>query len=446
MRVLEIHAENIKRVSVVDITPEGELVEISGNNGNGKTSVLDAIMWGLEGKAKIQWEPITHGKQTGIIKLALGDDDARYRITRTLKQMLHADGTYIDGFVQELKVEDMQRGGKLKRPQEVLDALLGEISLDPLEFVRSSAKERLEFLKSLVKGFDFKLHADRRLRLYDERTEIGRDRDRLAHYAEELSGDDRFVVEEGLAITDIDPLVKKLGEIGAQASNRAREEMGRSRLRDQVTNIAQTVKQNMERQDQILKDAERQIEALKDKNKQLLADASAIAVELEKLPPLPDVPDPTPIEREIADVREMNKVAERYQQWVKAREKATAAGDSYAKKTRQIDRIDEAVRQAIAQANLPVPGIELGEEDVMLNGVRFEQASHAEQVRAAMGLAMAGKPDLKIVAIREGAFLDQNSFGLVRELAKAQGFQVFIETITPHTPAAIVMEDGRVKA
>ena len=41
MRILKLTAENVKRLKVVEITPRGDLVQISGRNGQGKTSVLE---------------------------------------------------------------------------------------------------------------------------------------------------------------------------------------------------------------------------------------------------------------------------------------------------------------------------------------------------------------------------------------------------------------------
>ena len=49
MRIVRLQAEGFKRIVAVDITPEGDLVEVRGNNENGKSSVLDAIFAALGG-------------------------------------------------------------------------------------------------------------------------------------------------------------------------------------------------------------------------------------------------------------------------------------------------------------------------------------------------------------------------------------------------------------
>src|SRR5438874_2068433 len=72
MKIISLVAENIKKLRAVEITPDGEIVTISGRNGQGKTSVLDSIWWALTGTKHIQGEPIRKGETKARIKLDLG--------------------------------------------------------------------------------------------------------------------------------------------------------------------------------------------------------------------------------------------------------------------------------------------------------------------------------------------------------------------------------------
>ncbi len=73
MKVISFQAENIKKLVAVEIKPEGNLVEITGKNGQGKTSILDAIWWALDGNKVIQSKPVREGSEAGFIRLDLGD-------------------------------------------------------------------------------------------------------------------------------------------------------------------------------------------------------------------------------------------------------------------------------------------------------------------------------------------------------------------------------------
>ena len=58
-RIVSLTAENVKRISAVHIVPgDGGVVLIGGRNAQGKSSVLDSIMYALGGASAIPDEPI----------------------------------------------------------------------------------------------------------------------------------------------------------------------------------------------------------------------------------------------------------------------------------------------------------------------------------------------------------------------------------------------------
>src|SRR5579872_629804 len=113
MKIISLQAENVKKLVAVHITPQGDIVEIVGKNGHGKTSVLDSIWWALEGAEHIQAEPIRKGADKAVIRLDLGELIVKRTITPK-------GGT--------LTVENAE-GARYPSPQAVLDKLLGAISL-----------------------------------------------------------------------------------------------------------------------------------------------------------------------------------------------------------------------------------------------------------------------------------------------------------------------------
>lgn len=49
MKIIRLDAANVKRLKAVEITPDGTLQVVTGANGAGKSSVLDAIWLALGG-------------------------------------------------------------------------------------------------------------------------------------------------------------------------------------------------------------------------------------------------------------------------------------------------------------------------------------------------------------------------------------------------------------
>jgi len=168
MKIIELRAENFKRLKAVTIRPNGALVEVTGANGNGKTSVLDAIWAGLKGRAAGIVEPIRKGAERATIELKLGNGKVAYDVVRTFRRDKHGDVTV------DLTVTAGDGSAVRKTPQAVLDSFIGALSFDPLAFARAAPKDQFEVLKAFVPGFDFEANTEKRKQAFDARTDANR--------------------------------------------------------------------------------------------------------------------------------------------------------------------------------------------------------------------------------------------------------------------------------
>ena len=109
MRILKLTAENIKKLKAIEITPDGNLVQITGPNGAGKTSVLDSIVWAFSGGRSIDAKPIRDGQDKAAIQIDCGD----FVINRSITPK----GAYLS-----IETKD---GDKKKSPQKFLDEIVG---------------------------------------------------------------------------------------------------------------------------------------------------------------------------------------------------------------------------------------------------------------------------------------------------------------------------------
>src|SRR4051794_27498721 len=132
IKIISLECENFKRLRAVAIRPNGNLVEITGKNGAGKSSVLDAIWAALAGKKAIQKQPVRKGQEKAEITLDLG----HLKVRRTFTDK-GAD------FTTTLTVTSAD-GGKFASPQDVLDTLCGEFSFEPLAFARLKPEDQFQ--------------------------------------------------------------------------------------------------------------------------------------------------------------------------------------------------------------------------------------------------------------------------------------------------------------
>ena len=80
MRIVELYAENVKRLRAVSITPDPTVQVIGGRNAQGKSSVLDAIWLALGGgqASRAITRLVRDGEDHATVALDLGD----LRVTR----------------------------------------------------------------------------------------------------------------------------------------------------------------------------------------------------------------------------------------------------------------------------------------------------------------------------------------------------------------------------
>jgi DNA repair ATPase RecN len=160
LKIIEFRGENLKRIKVVQINPVDNTVIISGENGQGKSSVLDSIWMALDnGSIKVE-KPIRDGQEKAKAVIDMGD----IKVTRTWTEK----HTY-------LKVEPKELVTKYGGAQSVLDAFIGKLSFDPMEFLRYDQKQQRDMLLKMI-GLDINLEkwSAARKELYDQRTEANR--------------------------------------------------------------------------------------------------------------------------------------------------------------------------------------------------------------------------------------------------------------------------------
>ena len=113
--------------------------------------------------------------------------------------------------------------------------------------------------------------------------------------------------------------------------------------------------------------------------------------------------------------------------------------------TAAMDTRTLAAKEAVEKAALPIPGLELDHGRVTLNGLPFAQASDADQLRASCAIAMRGDQKLRVIRVRDGSLLDEDSMGILASMAADADYQVWVERVDSSGKAGIVIEDGLVK-
>lgn len=427
MRVLRLEAANVKKIRVIDISPKGDLVTITGPNAQGKTSALDSLLIGLVGRRAMPERTVRKGAERAEIRVTLGNGkEVELIVERTI--------TARGGMSLGVYGPD---GKEFGSPQAVLDALFGHLTFDPLHFMRLPLRDQITELRNMVplEVNVEELNAASALD-YTERTEVKKEAKRLETEAAAITVQNVPATIEDEAtlravLRDAAATNERAAEVNRErdalvATHKAQEERAAA-ARTRITSL----ERDLQKERKILADAVKQAEEAKEQ-------AEAIHPH-----PSVDIAGLTArLEQASIAAREKSKADRKNALLEQAREKRRREETL----SRQIADREEAKRDALAKAKIPVEGLTFDEAEILYNGIPLAQTSSAEQIRVSVGLAMAANPKLRILRIMDGSLLDQHSIGLIAEMAADSDYQVWMECVDSSGKIGIVIEDGAVAA
>jgi recombinational DNA repair ATPase RecF len=419
LHVVELRAENFKRLHAIRVAPGGEpIVVIGGKNGSGKSSTLDCIETALGGLSAAPLEPIHRGARSARIVLDLDELVVERTFTQRGSQLV-------------VRGKD---GTEKQSPQKLLDSLCAKLTFDPLAFAREVPAKQDALLKRVL-GLDFtQLDADRK-QLFDARAE----ENRLAKQREAVLKT-LPLPEAGLPAAELSiavMLAEKEAREKVVEDNR-RKRAGVTLAETALTELGAKIAELQEAIDEAtrkLRKAEEDKAAAEAIRDRLKAEADAL-----------EDPDVQQVRDQLGQVEEINRKIR------SAADRAAHAAklDGHLKKadelTVAIEAIDAEKQAQLAGAKFPIDGLSFDETGPCFNGTPLEQCSQAEKLRVSVAIGAALHPRVRVMLVREGSLLDSDSMKLLADLAEQTGSQVWVERVGEGDPSAIVIEDGMVKA
>ncbi len=399
MKLLGLKVFDFKKVHVAELQfRQGSLVEIAGRNGEGKTSILDALAGAFGGPAAIRTteEPIRKGAKRAEV-VAETDE-------LTVRRVWTPSG-------QTVKVT-AKNGTVFSRPQEMLDRLLSSLSFDPLAFVRARKDDRrMALIDALGLGPKLDAIEERRRAAYAARAEANRDCKRYATQLESMPAPAPDAPTAEVSAVDVLARLKSASAANDAArinreyadGTRARVELHRRTILSLESKLAEERKS--------LSSAEDELAFAETK----VAETPVVDVE--------------PIEAELAGLETTNRLFREARDYGAARAALEGATDAVAIHEAEMAAADAEKAGLLVGVDLPVEGLTLGDDDIELDGLPFDQASTADQVAVSTAIAMALKPELRVLRVAEGSLLDSESLTALRELAVENDFVLLVEKV-----------------
>lgn len=407
IKINTLQIENIKRVKAVALSPaESGLTVIGGKNGQGKTSVLDAIAWALGGD---RYRPSNAEREGSTlpphIKLELSNG---LTVERSGKN-------------SALKVVDTtgNRSG-----QQLLNEFVEQLAIDLPRFLRASNREKADTLLQVIGvGDQVRSLEVKEKEVYNRRHMIGQEADRKRKYADELPHYPAAPNEPVSA----SQLIRQQQDILARNGENQRKRMRANQIEHEYGRTAAHVSLLRSQ----LADAEKQLQQLEAD----LAIAQKDALDLQD-------ESTDEIERSLQEIEQINIQVRANCDREKAEQDAAHYAQQYQDLTKELEEIRHDKYALLDSAKLPLPGLSVEDGELTYNGKKWDCMSGADQLIAATAIVRAINPKCGFVLLDKLEQLDADTLLSFGSWLEEQGLQAIATRVSTGPECSIIIEDG----
>ncbi|MCB0287999.1 MAG: hypothetical protein KDE57_15175, partial [Calditrichaeota bacterium] len=385
MKVSKLEIRNVLGIKAFAADDLGDVIKLKGKNGAGKSSVINAILAALKYDALPLEKRREILKQNGSVSLEItGAENDRWIVQRIIEEGK-----------SRLKVKS--KNG-VTGNQSTLNNFIGDNFVDLGKFLEmprdKQAKAVLDMvgLSEPLAEFDAQYQA-----VYQERRDIGRDRDNIGFNPEKPEA------VEPVSVSELAQELQKAQDTNT-VKNRHHEEMHKAT--------------------QKIQELEAQIIELQ---KQKTAWESHLKIETELYNRIEPI-EIEPIRQQIANAEEINQKAGIYARWQETRTAYNKKDAEYIRKTAELNHIKTQKMKLIKSAKFPVEGLSYSEEGLTYNN--HPLISDGQYRKIAFSIAKALKGDLSLATFENFSLLDPEAQAEVIREAHEAGFQVFVEIVT----------------
>lgn len=403
VKINSFEIENVKRVKAVALSPTAKgLTILGGKNGQGKTSVLDAIAWALGGNKFAPTTPYRDGSTIPPhLKIEMSNGIV---VERTGKN-------------SSLKVIDTNgnKGG-----QALLDKFVSQFALNLPKFMNASGKEKADTLLKII-GVGDKLYEieTKEESIYNQRHAIGQIADQKKKYAKEMT-EYNNVPDEPVSASE---LIKQQQDILARNGEN-------QRLRNQISEMeiqANALQEDIQKKQRELTSLLAKLETAKKSGAELHDESTA---ELEK---------------SIAEIDEINRKVRANLDKAKAEEDAKFYIDKYSELSNEIDTLRQAKYDLLNGAELPLEGLSVENKELTYKGYAWDNMSGSEQLKVATAIVRKLNPDCGFVLLDKLEQMDIDTLTEFNVWLEQEGLQAIATRVSSGGECSIIIEDGYVK-
>jgi DNA repair exonuclease SbcCD ATPase subunit len=435
VKINAFELENVERVRAVQYAPTADgTTIIGGRNGQGKTSILNAIAWGLGGKKYQPDNPNFNG----------GDTPAKLHIELSNGLVVERRGKNGTLYVTD--------PNGMKGSQSLLNSFITEFALDLPKFLEGTDKDRTNALLHTI-GIDEQLASlDAQIRdALQQRQMAGREASRKRMHADSLPSYDDAPAEP-ISLADLMRQQREIADRNNE-NQRKREQLSQLEWQRQSTvqtidNIDRSIRSAQDQLDQYIRDMQERINGMRrsyeEQRKLLNQQETDLEAMREAVDALVDE-STDEIEQNIAGSETINSHVRDNERKAEAEADAATAEQEYANMTGVIDGLRKQRLSLLNGAPLPLPGLSVDEDNnLTYNGYTWSSMSGSEQLRVATAIVRATKPECGFVLVDKLEQMDVQTLAEFGAWAQSEGLQVIGTRVSTGDECTIIIEDGMV--
>lgn len=412
--IINMFIQNYKKIVQVEYVLDGEELSVKGNNGEGKSSVIDAIRRALGGAvAKKNKQPIRLGEEFAEVILELDN--------MIITWYLELDGK------PKLKIMSKE-GHYFRGPDAMMKELVSKMAYDPQEFMALHPLEQKKIAISMLDTGEYDI-ADldlQRQEAYEKRTISNR------------------------KAKEYQTLTYKCGVIDP---NIPIEVISVSMLSNELTSAMALEDQHnqdiiqLARNDNLLGQKQKMIDSLQAEMERIQLESKDLNTSINNF----EDPHSEKIKEQIDSAEGINEKVRNAQQKEIYSAKQEEQEDLSKGFTDEIEEVDETKKWILQNTDLPVEGMGFNDQGITINDIPLKDCSAAEQRELTMEIyfktAPSGKDAVKIVFIEDGSLFDPESLEHIKKMCEDRGFQLIIEIVgTDMGENQIIIEEGVIKS
>ena len=409
VKINRFEVENVKRVQVVQVEPTAAgLTILGGRNGQGKTSVLDAIVWALGGN---KYKPSNPKRDDSMA-------DPRIHIELDNGLIVTRDGKNAT-----LKVYDPQGN---KAGQALLDELIGHLALDLPKFLQAGDRDKAEMLLQILGiGPELAKLDHEAERIYNERHTVGQMLTRKRKHAEDLPFE-RGAPDEEVSASG---LIQQQQDILARNGENKRKRQRRDELAAAALRQADTVNALRE-----------QLAAAERKMNELTEDLSTASKTAEAL----QDESTADLEASLREIDATNQKVRVNAEKRRAEEEAAGLQEQVDGLTEQLEETRDARKRLLDGAELPLPDLSILDGKLVYRNQPWDGMSSSEQLRVAVAIARRMRPECQFVLLDKLEQMDAETLADFGRWLESEDLQAIATRVSTGGECSILIEDGMV--